>query len=132
MHQLDAHRTSPDRLLDRKPVRIVRGTIVEAALPLVPGQLPKSVDAVDEFGDFGPSGWSRDALPIVVVGQRGLVCRCRYNCGEGVGEEADGEEGEDLVHGSHRWLAVFWEIRVARPFFFRSDGSWLESFQWLN
>ena len=74
MHQLDAHSAGVDRPFDRKPVRIVRGTVVEATLALVLGQLRQGVNAVYEFGDFGPSGWSRDALPIVVVGQRGQIC----------------------------------------------------------
>lgn len=67
MHQLDAHRARLDGLFDRKPERIIGWTVVEAAFALVPGQLHKRVDAVDEFGVFGAAGWFGDTLPVVDV-----------------------------------------------------------------
>ena len=73
MRQLDAHRARLDRLFDRKPVPIVRGTVVEATLTLVPGELHKRVDAVDEFGDFGVAGLFGDAVPIVAELERGEI-----------------------------------------------------------
>ena len=73
MHQLDTHGAGLDRLFDGEPEEIVWGTVVEATLTFILGKLIKGVDAVYEFGDFGASGWFRDALVIVVVGQRGQI-----------------------------------------------------------